>query len=89
MYIIGYVNWTWTIATTIIPFIVLVVLSTKIFQGLRKVRMNLDRHKRLEVKAEAAEKKAKSKTPTCAIQVKITDENGVGKATQQQNPLLR
>ena len=52
-YIIGYVHWTWTITTVIVPFILLVFLSVKIFLGLRKVRKNLNRHKRLQIKAEA------------------------------------
>ena len=78
-YINGYVNGVWTAATIFIPFIALVVLSLKIFLGLRKVRMNLNRHKRLEVKYEANEAAGKQ-TGMCSIQVKVTDENGVGKS---------
>ena len=57
-YIIGYVHWTWTITTVIIPFILLVFLSGSIIWGLRKVRKNLNRHKRLQIKAEAKATKA-------------------------------
>jgi len=62
-YIIGYVHWTWTIATVIVPFILLVFLSVKIFLGLRKVRKNLNRHKRLQIKAEAKALTNDSKNP--------------------------
>ena len=62
-YIIGYVHWTWTITTVIVPFILLVFLSVKIFLGLRKVRKNLNRHKRLQIKAEAKALTNDSKNP--------------------------
>ena len=68
-YIIGYVHWTWTITTVILPFILLVFLSVKIFLGLRKVRKNLNRHKRLQIKAEA---KAKNDSKNPDI-IKVND----------------
>ena len=53
-YIIIYVNWVWTITTVILPLIFLIFLSIRIYQGLIKVRKNLNRHKRLVEKAEVA-----------------------------------
>ena len=77
VYIIGYINWTWTAATVLIPFGILLYLSTRIFNGLRQVKKNLNRHKRLETKAVAAIHGKKE--TTCTIQVKVTNENGIGK----------
>ena len=43
IYIVAYVNWTWTLFTVLIPFAILVYLSVKIFFGLKGVRANLKR----------------------------------------------
>ncbi len=43
VYIITYVNWVWTVATVILPFTVLVILSLRIFYGLKRVKRNLNR----------------------------------------------
>ena len=53
-YIIGYVQCFYMITTMILPLVILIVLSLRIYQGLIKVRKNLNRHKRLVDKAETA-----------------------------------
>ena len=73
-YIIGYVHWTWTITTVIIPFVLLVFLSTQIFLGLKKVKKNLNRHKRLQIKAEA---KAATTTNGKSVKVTVNGENQI------------
>ena len=79
-YIIAYVNWIWTGVTVYIPFCLLLFLSTRIFKGLWKVKRNLNRHRRLEVRAGVTTKKSgASQEPNCTIQVKVTNENGIGK----------
>ena len=82
-YIIGYVNWTWTLTTVLIPFFVLLFFTISIFAGLRKVKRNLNRHKRLETRAKLKRvvltNVDKNKEPSCTIEVKVTNENGVGK----------
>ena len=40
----------------ILPLVILIVLSLRIYQGLIKVRKNLNRHKRLVDKAENNER---------------------------------
>ena len=47
------------ISTMILPLIILIVLSLRIYQGLIKVRKNLNRHKSLE-KKNANEKNMKT-----------------------------
>jgi hypothetical protein len=44
VYIIAYVNWVWTITTVVLPFATLVILSLRIYFGLRRVNMNLNRY---------------------------------------------
>ena len=43
-YIIIYVNWIWSVATGILPFIILTILNIRIFIALRKVKRNLIKH---------------------------------------------
>ena len=79
-YIIGYVNWVWTLTTVLIPFFALLFLTISIFTGLRRVRKNLNRHKRLEGRAARVVANVRKGTePSCTIQVRVTNENGVGK----------
>ena len=80
-YIIGYVHWTWTITTVIIPFILLVFLSGSIIRGLRKVRKNLNRHKRLQIKAEAKATKADIKVSENGENEVLKDVGAVSSAT--------
>ena len=81
-YIVGYVNWAWTLTTVLIPFFMLLFLTVSIFSGLRKVKKNLNRHKRLETRARRVVANVKKNSePSCTIQVKVTNENGVGKFT--------
>ena len=79
-YIIGYIHWAWTGVTVYIPLLLLVILNIRIFKGLRKVKRNLNRHKRLEARAKASEVKNKKSQVECTIQVKVTNENGNGKS---------
>ena len=79
-YIVGYVNWAWTLTTVLIPLFMLLFLTISIFSALRKVRKNLNRHKRLETRARRVVANIKKTSePSCTIQVKVTNENGVGK----------
>ena len=78
LYIIIYVHWVWTITTVILPLIILITLSTRIYQGLIKVKKNLNRHKRLVERAETAEtigdKSPQQRATRCTLKLDVINE---------------
>ena len=60
------------------PLIILITLSTRIYQGLLKVKKNLNRHKRLVERAETAEtigdKSPLQKGTHCTLKLDVINE---------------
>ena len=60
------------------PLIILITLSTRIYQGLIKVKKNLNRHKRLVERAETAEtigdKSPQQRATRCTLKLDVINE---------------